>query len=84
MHHVLRCQLLGLLLNYSMHGAYKQTTPGLLNASNSEKNNFTIVFSCGLEDQFNATEDALVHLDIFMEPLNVIASISDVSSCDYI
>ena len=43
MHHVLCLRLLGLLFNYSGHGTYRQVTPGLLNAWNSESGSLTIV-----------------------------------------
>ena len=45
----------------------------------------TIVFYIlGLEDQFSATNDAVVHLDtVPLDVANVIALVSEVSSCDY-
>ena len=54
--YVLGRRLLGLLFNYSGYGTWSQATPGLLNAWNHV---------LGLEDQFSATEDAVVHLDTF-------------------
>ena len=70
MHCVLGRRLLGFLYNYSRHGTYSQATPRLLNAWNSESKSLTIVCSIyfSLEDQFSATEDAVVDLDSFCIP----------------
>ena len=63
---------LGVPFNYSGRGTYSQATPGLLNAWNSEIRSSTIHCSFlhlrGVEDQFSATEAAVVHLDTFWIP----------------
>ena len=59
-------RLLGLLVNYSGRGTYSQATPGHVQLHVSkQKIDYSFLHLLGLEDQFSATEDAVVHLDTF-------------------
>ena len=72
-------RLLWLLFTYSGCGTYSQATPELLKACvtvcdefassqlsvRRQKFDYTFLYSLGLEDQFSAMEDAVVHPDTF-------------------
>ena len=61
----LACRLLGLLLTYFRSGMYSQAIPWLLN---KQKFDYSFHYLLGLEDQFSATEDTVVHVETFWIP----------------
>ena len=62
---------------YSGCGMYIQVTPELLNSGITATSllvHYSFLYILGLEDQFSATEDAVVHLDHFLYLCRFIAS----------
>ena len=72
MHHVLIVDFRGFCHMFSGRGTYSQATPRLLSSCDkqptvsTEKFDYCFPYLVGLEDQFSASEDAVVHLDTFM------------------